>query len=230
MFPISDINKTKRYPFVNTALIVINVMILFYELGMTQEQFTVFLGDYALVPAAVMVNFMEGSFLAALYPFVTNTFLHGGLSHLVSNMWFLYIFGDNVEDRFGHFTYLLIYLFFGFLASMVQVFAEPSSLIPIVGASGAIGGVLGAYYMFFPGAQVMTWLPPFFFFPLPANIYIIIWFGIQMFNAGFGIFSSGASDIAWWAHIGGFAAGVLAAKIFLQVKGKNREYYYYSDR
>lgn len=147
-------------------------------------------------------------------------FLHGGWFHLISNMWVLFIFGDNVEDRMGHGRFLLFYLLSGLAAGLMQALAAPGSHLPTVGASGAIAGVLGAYLLFFPGARVLTLIPFFFFFSfveIPALFYLGFWFIAQLYSGLFALAlpaGMSAGGVAWWAHIGGFLFGLLLARRF----------------
>ncbi len=155
---------------------------------------------------------------------VTCVFLHGSFMHLAGNMWFLYIFGDNVEDRLGHWGYLLFYVGCGVAASMAHYFFESSSAIPTVGASGAIAGVMGAYLVLYPHANVVSLVPIVFFLQImviPAPIFLGIWFLIQLFQGTFSIGATEAAGVAWWAHIGGFAVGFLVAWI-LGMSGQTR--------
>ncbi len=144
------------------------------------------------------------------------TFLHGGWMHFLGNMWFLFIFGDNVEDRFGHLGYLAFYLGCGVAASAAHLAANPDSTVPTIGASGAIAGVMGAYFLLYPRAQVLALIPIFFFFEmlvLPAPLFLGFWFLLQFFQGMFSITSSQTTGVAWWAHIGGFVAGLAIAAV-----------------
>ncbi len=141
---------------------------------------------------------------------ITCMFLHGGWMHLLGNMLFLYIFGDNVEDRLGHIGYLGFYLFSGVLAGLAHLFTEPGSVAPTIGASGAIAGVMGAYFLLYPNARVLTIVPVFFFLEfvvLPAWVMLGFWFVIQLFQGSLAAATPGAGGVAWWAHIGGFVVG-----------------------
>jgi len=152
--------------------------------------------------------------------FITSIFLHGGWLHLLGNMLYLYIFGDNVEDRLGHFRYLLFYLLCGVFASIVQVLSAPDAWVPMVGASGAIAGVMGAYFCLFPYSRVVTLVFIFFFIEfieIPAFFFLLFWFVLQFLNGTLSFSSqSGAAGggVAWWAHIGGFVAGILLLLVF----------------
>jgi hypothetical protein len=153
----------------------------------------------------------------AIHPFltvITCTFLHGGWLHLIGNLWILYIFGDNVEDRFGHLGYLVFYLACGFLAGLAHLITNLDSATPTVGASGAIAGVMGAYFFFHPHARVLTLVPVFLFYQLvelPAFVFLGFWFVLQFFSGTFALAGGAASGVAWWAHIGGFVVGYAIA-------------------
>ena len=216
MIPIKDNIKTTRIPVVNYILIASNILIFFYEfsLGSNLEPFIL---EYGLIPSSV-TSFNNTGIYERTAPFITSMFLHGGWLHLIGNMLFLHIFGDNIEDRMGHFKFLLFYLITGIIASLFQVITNFRSDIPMVGASGAISGVLGAYLVFFPHSRVLTLVPIFFFIRLmyiPATVFIVIWFFIQ-FVSGIGSIgiSKSIGGIAFWAHIGGFIAGLILARVF----------------
>jgi membrane associated rhomboid family serine protease len=213
MIPLRDTVPSNTFPVVNYLLIGLNGAVFFFELSLGRHLDT-FILHHGLVPARFTdLLHSEGPHLSAFVPVFTSMFLHGGWLHLLGNMLFLYIFGDNVEDRFGHFRYLVFYLVAGVAAAATQVYFNPASEIPMVGASGAIAGVLGAYVFLFPAARVVTLLPIFFFFQiveLPAYLFLGIWFGLQIIS---GLLSLGiggdAGGVAWWAHVGGFAAGAV---------------------
>ena len=209
MIPLRDTVPSNTIPVVNYLLIGLNGVVFLFELSLGRHLDT-FILHYGLVPARFL-DHLHSEGLRAIIPVFTSMFLHGGWLHLVGNMLFLYIFGDNVEDRFGHFRYLVFYLVAGLAAAATQVHFNADSGIPMVGASGAIAGVLGAYVFLFPTARVVTLIPIFFFFQiveLPAYLFLGIWFFMQMVS---GVLSLGiggdAGGIAWWAHVGGFAAG-----------------------
>lgn len=215
MIPLRDTNPSKTVPFINYILIAINCIVFLFELTFGERLDELF-QVVALVPASFLSHLgpME---IATIY---TSMFLHGGWMHLISNMWALFIFGDNIEDRLGHFKYLLFYLLCGTAAALTQVFMSAGSMIPTVGASGAIAGVLGGYILLFPHARVVGLLPLGYLtrmVEVPALVYLGFWFGTQFFT---GVASLGApvedggGGIAWWAHIGGFAAGLVMVKIF----------------
>jgi membrane associated rhomboid family serine protease len=219
VIPLSDSPLALRTPWVNLSLIAVNVLVFLYELSLGQRV-DPFLSEWGVVPAQVRAA-LAGSPRAEpaiLLTLVTAMFLHAGWLHLGGNMLFLWIFGDNVEDRLGHATYLAFYLTAGIVANLVQVFADPTSPTPGIGASGAIAGVLGAYALTFPGARVSVVLPLlvlFWVIEVPALILIGIWFATQFFGGVASLSRAGvaAQDIAWWAHVGGFTFGVLAMAV-----------------
>lgn len=215
MIPIRDTITSRHFPAVNTALIIFNVLVFLFEASLGPFALGRFINNFGLVP----VRFWAFEGLWGWLLIFTSMFLHGGWWHLFSNMLALYIFGDNVEDRMGPARYLLFYLLCGFVAGMAHLFVYPSSSLPTVGASGAIAGVLGAYFILFPRSRVITLIPLFFFFDIieiPAFFYLGFWFFSQLFNGLFAlaadVFQSGG--VAWWAHIGGFVAGVALVSIF----------------
>lgn len=218
MIPLRDKNPTHRVPFVNVGLIVANIVVFFYELSLGPDLESFFF-RYGLVPYSFLVNLFNYEFTSSLTPLITSIFLHGGWMHLAGNMLYLWIFGDNVEDKLGHVRYLVFYLLCGITASLAHVIIDPSSTIPTVGASGSISGVLGAYLLMFPGARVVTIIPVLFFVEvaeLPALFVLGLWFVMQFFNGllSLGFQTAGMGGVAWWAHIGGFVAGLLLVKPF----------------
>src|SRR3989337_1881745 len=204
MIPIRDTIPSSRVPVVNYLLIAANLGFFFYEVSLG-ESLPPFLERYALIPA----RFLGGgvlSFRELLTP-VTATFLHGGWMHLLGNMLYLYIFGDNVEDTLGRGRYLRFYIACGAASFAVQIGFQPGSAVPNIGASGAIAGVLGAYFLLFPKARILTLVPLFFFFPvveIPAFFFLGIWFLLQFLSgaATIGQTSAFTGGVAWWAHIG----------------------------
>jgi len=217
MIPLRDQNPSQSTPVVTRALIVLNVVVFLYELSLGPD-LRDFMFAWGLIPARLPTALgLGGDALARTgFTFVSSMFLHGGWMHLVGNMWYLWIFGDNVEDRFGSVRFLIFYLAAGVSASLLHVFFNSASSLPTLGASGAIAGVLGAYAVAFPGARVITLLPFFPFFqvvPLPALLVLGLWFVIQFFSGAVAVGYGGAAGggVAWWAHIGGFLFGVLVA-------------------
>ncbi|MBW2368329.1 MAG: rhomboid family intramembrane serine protease [Deltaproteobacteria bacterium] len=216
MIPIRDTVPSKTYPVVNTALIGINVLVFLFQMtqGRNLPRFNFI---YGLVPARytaphIAEYFSMGQQVLSLLSFM---FLHGGFWHLLGNMWSLYIFGDNVEDRLGPIRYLVFYLLCGLTSGLAHMMFNPSSKIPTIGASGAIAGVMGAYILLYPRSRILTLIPILFipwFIEIPAFFFLGIWFLIQFVNAAG---STGAmSGIAWWAHVGGFLCGMIFLKFF----------------
>jgi membrane associated rhomboid family serine protease len=228
MFPIRDSIRSRTVPVVTRTLIVLNVIVFFYELLVGKDGLEDLFYLFGVVPArlthpgwAAHVGFPGGAFLTLL----TYQFLHGGWLHIIANMWALWIFGDNVEDAMGHFRYLVFYIFCGVVAALTQTFVQSGSTVPSVGASGAIAGVLGAYLIFYPTAWVEVVFPIFFFpffFELPAVLYLGFWFLMQVFSGTQSLARRGdASGIAFWAHVGGFVAGMMLCQVFKR-KGRPR--------
>jgi membrane associated rhomboid family serine protease len=219
MIPIRDNIKPHRFPLVNSLLIIINVVIFILQWIVIDGPGIALLYQFAFIPA----NFLAApAHLGNVRNLFTAMFLHAGLVHLVGNMLYLFIFGDNVEDAWGHLGYLIFYMVGGITASLAHVYTNPNSTIPTVGASGAIAAVLGAYLVLYPRSRVLTFIPLGFFMTLktlPASIVLGVWFLLQFFS---GVLSLGGPDVggtAFWAHIGGFVAGVFLALLF----GKRRK-------
>src|SRR6056297_759060 len=216
MFPIRDHNPSGRTPYVTYALIALNVLIFlsYWSLFSDQRALMLFFDDWAMVPAKVT---QAGNYTGLL----TSMFLHGGVMHLVGNMLFLWIFGDNMEDRMGHLPYLGFYIASGLAASVAQILGGPGSMVPTVGASGAIAGVMGGYLLLFPRARVDILIIIIFFvriITIPAALMLILWFAFQVI-AGLGA-DPDMGGVAYWAHAGGFVAGVLLAlPVFLRLGG-----------
>lgn len=210
MFPISDSIRSTRFPFFNVAFILLTVLVFFQQL--TTQNPEAFIFNYALIPAVV-----EASDLTTLLPFVTAVFLHGGFLHIISNMWFLWVFGDDVESYFG-WIFPVVYLISGIVGNLFQYLVMPNSFIPMIGASGAVAGVLGAYYVLFPHSKIKT-LVPFFGFAtlidIPAPFMLGYWFLLQVFSGTISLpFTGEVGGVAFFAHIGGFISGILFAKLF----------------
>lgn len=227
MFPYRDKNPSGTFPFVTVAIIIVNAIVFIYELslGYRLEEF---IYRYGIVPARVMHFFSvpSANLKPVLMPFFSSMFLHAGFMHLVGNMWYLWIFGDNVEDRLGHLKFLAFYLACGVGASIIFLFFGSESLVPCIGASGAIAGVLGAYMITFPKARIMTLVVFGFFWgrvELPAIVVLGFWFVIQFFNGAAAIASPNVTGggVAWWAHIGGFILGIVLVNLFPKRKPGN---------
>jgi membrane associated rhomboid family serine protease len=221
MFPIRDSIPTKRFPIVNCLLIVLNILFFLFEVSLSEESLNLLVQNFGIVPDLYTDPNLRKSFGGNLWyylPFLSNMFLHGGWLHLIGNVWTLYIFGDNVEDRMGRLRYLAFYLLCGVLASVTHIMFNWDSPIPAIGASGAISGVMGAYMFLFLKSRVLMLIPIFyipFFFRIPAFIYLGYWFLIQFFSgAGEFISAEVTGGVAFWAHIGGFVAGAILYRIF----------------
>jgi membrane associated rhomboid family serine protease len=203
MFPIRDTQPSYSRPLITILIIVVNVLVFFHEISLDDYSRNYFIAHYGLIPARMYVPAL-----------LTSMFLHGGWMHLIGNMWFLWIFGDNVEDALGHTKYLLFYLLCGFAAGLAQVAFNLGSRLPMVGASGAIAGVMGAYLVKFPHSRIVTFVLVFVFFTtieVPAVLMLLYWFVIQLFSGvgtiGYSHLSQGGT--AWFAHVGGFIAGMI---------------------
>jgi len=231
MIPLKDDTPRLTTPMVNYFLIAANVAVYLFECSLGRRAQLDFVNTLGLVPARIAAS-LFGSVMPvhahahvhtlplgfALLTIVTSMFIHGGLWHVLSNMWFLWIFGRNLEDALGHFPYLVFYLLCGVAAAVAQIFSELHSLLPTVGASGAIAGVMGGYFILYPRARVLM-LVPFlfvFFVWLPAWVVLGYWFVLQFLNGvGTELLGAGATGgIAFWAHVGGFAAGVALVRLF----------------
>ena len=207
MIPLRDVIPSRTTPYITVTIIVVNALVFVFELQLPLTDRVRFIEVYGIVPASV------GSL-----SLLTSMFLHGGWLHFLGNMLYLWIFGDNVEDRVGHGRFIVFYLTCGLAATLAQVVSNPTSVVPIVGASGAIAGVMGAYFVLFPRSRVLTLLPLFIFWELievPAILFLGFWFLLQLLS---GVGSVGAgqdlSGIAFWAHIAGFATGAVAIFFF----------------
>lgn len=211
MFPISDSVKSKRFPFFNLLFIIINIIVFFLELTSPDPEGFVY--TYALVPSQI-----DFSNLATLYPFITSMFLHGSFLHILSNMVFLWVFGDNVEGDLPFFVYPLLYLGAGIAGSLLQYFFTPMSTLPMIGASGAVAGVLGAYFTLFPHHKIRTLvtIPPFItMVNVGAGVMLGYWIILQIISS-LGVLGTSMGEqggVAYFAHIGGFVFGFLIAKM-----------------
>jgi membrane associated rhomboid family serine protease len=230
MFPLGDTIPRVHLPLVTWALILLNGLVFAIELALPPAQRENAFYLFGLVPArfehpawAAWVGFPAHTY----WPFLTSMFLHGGWLHIIGNMWFLWIFGDNVEDRMGPARFLMFYLLCGIIAAIVHTRLLPNSTLPTVGASGAIAGVMGAYLVMFPRARIITLVLLVFwplFFELPAVVFLGVWFLIQFFSGAAALASpEQVGGIAFWAHVGGFGAGVALHRLFLVRRWRPRE-------
>lgn len=220
MFPLKDNIEARNFPVVNIGLIVINIAFFLYQMSHGQRggQLIFTLG---FIPERFLSQQAQDWFnLSGFLPVFSSMFLHANLIHLISNMWMLWIFGDNVEDCMGHGRYLLFFLLCGVASVLAQTIANPQSVIPMIGASGAISGVLGAYFLTYPHARILTLLPIFILFyliELPAYFFLGLWFILQFVQGSLYSLNSEqmiGGGVAWWAHVGGFIAGVALLQVF----------------
>lgn len=211
-------------PFVTLLLIAINVLVFVHQISLPAAAADAFVKTYGLVPAKISLALAGRHYTMeqALIPLFTCMFLHGGILHILGNMWFLWIFGGNVEDRFGSLPYLAFYLVCGIGSGISQVLFSWGSHVPSIGASGAISGVLGAYIVFFPRSRILTLVPlfiVFFLWRIPAIIFIGLWFAMQFLSGVVSLGQANVGGVAWWAHVGGFLLGMLIAGIANSSKG-----------
>ncbi len=212
MIPLYDTLHSRRFPVVNWMIIGVNVLVFLYELSLSPVALDRLTRTWGLVPVQLLAR--PADLWVTIF---TSMFLHGGWFHIISNMWVLFIFGDNVEDRLGGTRYLLFYLLSGVAAALMETFILPTSPIPTIGASGAIAGVLGAYLILYPRAKVASLVPILFIFTIidiPAFLFLLFWFVSQLFSGWLTLQGSAGSGVAWWAHVGGFLFGVLAVVLF----------------
>ena len=228
MIPIKDLNPSRSMPVVTILIIFACILIFTYEMMLPPGYREIFIRMFAVIPYEIMTgtDIPPPDPLTPYGNLVSYQYLHGGLLHIFGNMLFLWVFGDNVEDRLGKVKYFLFYTFCGVVAALIQSIVYPVSQIPLIGASGAISGVLGAYAVLFPRAQIVTLIFVFFFVDiiiLPALLWIAIWFFIQFFSALISVTHLSMGGVAWYAHIGGFLTGVLIAKLFFKNTAEERE-------
>lgn len=211
MIPIRDENPTQHVPIVNYGLVTVNILVFLWQIGLRSTDQEAFF-RLALIPLNVTGGFDVGD-LKSLF---TSMFMHAGLTHLLGNLLYLWIFGDNVEDVLGHFRYLLFYLTGGLVASFAHILLYPTSTVPTVGASGAIAAVLGAYIILFPRRRIVTIVPLGFFVQMariPALIVLGMWFLLQLFEGALALGMARLGGVAFWAHIGGFVFGMLVGPL-----------------
>jgi membrane associated rhomboid family serine protease len=227
VIPLRDLVPTNTRPVVTYVLIGLNIAVYLFGLLLGTDDSERLMLRFGLVPAIMtgssifVPNSLGGAAGALVTPF-TSMFLHGGLLHVAGNMWFLWVFGDNVEEAVGRFRYVVFYLVTGLCAALLQVISAPDSAVPMVGASGAVSGILAGYVVLHPRAPVRTLVPIFVFFTtfdIPAFWFVFVWFGLQLANA---LMSLGPIDyeggVAWWAHVGGFIAGIVLIKLFVPTR------------
>lgn len=224
MIPLRDNIPSSRTPYLNYAIIVLNSVAFFLELSLG-PYLPAALQVLGFVPARLLLLTDAGDVTAAVTTMFTSMFLHAGWLHLIGNMWTIYIFGDNVEDTLGRGRYLLLYLVSGVAACLMQFVSSPHSQVAMVGASGAVAGVMGAYFFLFPWSKVLTLVPIFLFFTiieLPAYIFLGLWFLLQFFLGAVTMLGTGqVGGVAFWAHIGGFAAGVVMLHLLAPERVRN---------
>jgi membrane associated rhomboid family serine protease len=233
MIPLRDDNPSYRFPLVTLLLIAVNSIVFVFSILGGDSHYVKIIYTYGMIPASLLHGQIVTSLpdellklgvpnvdihpVAPILTLFTMMFLHGGWAHLIGNMWFLWLFGDNVEDRMGHFRFLIFYLLTGLIASLAHAFVANGSIEPAIGASGAISGVIGAYIILFPSSNILTlWF--FFFIPqvvnIPAMVYLGFWFIIQVWSGFAGLGGTNGAGVAFFAHIGGFLAGVILFGLF----------------
>jgi membrane associated rhomboid family serine protease len=216
VIPIRDTLRSRGTPVMVWLLILANLAAFAYELHCSERELERVLYEFGMVPAELLdprAHFSLAWGGGGWLTLITNQFLHAGWLHLVANLWTLWIFGDNVEDRLGSFRFLAFYLLSGIAASALHLYFNADSTVPAIGASGAIAGVMGAYFVLFPTARIVTLVPVFvlpLFFEVPAFVFLLFWFATQFFSGALSLGAAGAGGgIAWWAHVGGFLAGIV---------------------
>jgi membrane associated rhomboid family serine protease len=208
MIPLRDVIPSRTTPYITVTIIILNVLAWLFELALPADVRTLFLQVYGVVPADFHATTL-----------ITSMFLHGGWMHVLGNMWYLWIFGDNVEDRLGHGRFIVFYLLCGIIAALGQIAIDPQSTLPTIGASGAIAGVMGAYFVLYPRSRVLTLIPLIIFWEiieLPAIVLLGFWFVIQLFSAGTIAVtaSTGGGGVAFAAHVAGFVVGMIGGLVF----------------
>lgn len=212
MFPLYDTVRTRGFPFITLTLIVANALAFLYELRLEPAALEQFIFTWGLIPARLLDD--PSNTWNTIF---SSMFLHGGWFHIINNMWVLFIFGDNVEAGMGKIRYLIFYLLSGVAAGLLQTYVLPESAVPMIGASGAVAGVLGAYLIMVPRSRIASLVPILFIFTIveiPAVFFLVFWFVSQLYSGLFSIQGAGESGIAWWAHIGGFVFGVIMVFLF----------------
>lgn len=219
MLPLRDTAASQRVPIATLFIIVANIVVFFNQMMLPYNEAIDFIYRYAFIPLKFITELGN---IESFTPMFTSMFLHGNLFHLISNMWSLWLFGDNVEDHMGPFRFFIFYVLTGLIAGFAHFIFNPTSILPTVGASGAIAGVMGAYFIMFPHSKIITLVPFFpFFIRLPAPIFLFLWF-ISQLRSGImsGLYGKVLGGVAWWAHIFGFLAGIFLYRKFLRNKYK----------
>jgi len=216
LIPLRDTIRARRFPIVTVSIIVVNLAIFLFSITLSPGELQRFVTAFGIVPALQVQMFLQAPLaLDTWIPMATSMFLHGGWLHVLGNMLYLWVFGDNIEDVLGRGRFLLFYLLAGFAGGLAHIVSAPGSLIPTIGASGAVAGVLGAYFITFPGSRILALVPILFFITfveVPAVLFLFLWIGFQLLYGLLAI-TGPANMVAWWAHVGGFAAGMLLMKI-----------------
>jgi membrane associated rhomboid family serine protease len=221
MIPLRDVIPSRTPPVLTVTIIALNTLAWIFELSLDRDTLNAFLYRYGVVPAYFSAPTL-----------VSSMFLHGGWSHFLGNMWYLWIFGDNVEDRMGHGRFVAFYLLCGIAAALGQTFIDPESRLPTIGASGAIAGIMGAYFVLYPHSRIVTLVPIFFFIHImevPAILFLGVWFLLQ-FVSGVGSIAAAtggepAGGIAFWAHVAGFIAGLGGVLVFRRPERQRVEWW-----
>ena len=219
MIPLRDTIPSRHWPVMTWLIIISNLFIFLYQQSLDPSAYYLLNSEFGLIPLRFFKNGISG--FQEFIPFLSHLFLHAGWMHLIGNMWALWLFGDNVEDLMGPLRFLLFYICTGIAAGLVHIFAEPGLSIPTIGASGAIAGVMGAYFILFPLSRIVTIIPLFFiplFVKIPAVIYLAFWLLSQVYSVLASRQLGTVSNIAWSAHIGGFIAGIILHRFFFRVK------------
>ncbi|QAT60788.1 rhomboid family intramembrane serine protease [Acidilutibacter cellobiosedens] len=219
MIPLRDSEPSRKVPLATLFIIFLNVMVFIKQFTLPYDEALNMVYKYAFIPARFANGLTD---IRSYIPLFTSMFMHGDIIHIVSNMWSLWLFGDNVEERMGFFKFIVFYILTGLIAGFANFIFDPISNIPTLGASGAIAGVMGAYFIMFPHSRILTLIPIIpFFIRIPAGVFLFLWFISQLRSGIYGI----AGGIAWWAHIFGFLSGVFLYRKFLK---RRKSYNYYS--
>jgi membrane associated rhomboid family serine protease len=220
LFPLRDLHRTRTTPVVTRALLAANVFIHAWQMTRDSAEQESLLERFGVIPAVLL----HGGHVGSLVTPLTSMFLHGGLAHLIGNLWFLFVFGDHVEEALGRVRFAAFYAACGLCAAAAQVAMSPESVVPMVGASGAIAGVLGAYMMFFPKARILALVPPFILLEVPAFVFLFVWIALEIAHAALRAGSTAdAGGVAFFAHVGGFVAGLGLAPLLRRRAARDRE-------